>query len=78
MTRGSAAASAHDRLAALVATRPAGWGQPKGQRHAHRYAAGGMLSACGRALYFGPVVPEPRPPMTPCKTCATPTEGPEQ
>lgn len=64
----------YDTLASRVADRPAGWGQPKGQRHAHRYAAGATLSACGRAFYFGDTVPAPRPPMTPCRACQ---EGPK-
>lgn len=49
----------HDALTSRVADRPAGWGQPKGQRHAHLFGAGDMLSVCGRVLYFGETTPEP-------------------
>lgn len=60
MAKGSAAASsAHDRLAALVATRPGGWGRPKAYPSAHLFDAGAMLSVCGRVLYFGETTPEP-------------------
>lgn len=69
----------YDALALKVVDRPAGWGQPRGQRHAHRYAPGDMLSACGRALYFGPVTPRPPTAGAICKTCHnTPTEGQDQ
>lgn len=54
MAKGSAAASsAHDVLAALVATRSSGWGRPKACPTAHLFDAGAMLSVCGRVLYFG-------------------------
>jgi hypothetical protein len=60
MAKGSAAASsAHDWLAALVATRPGGWGRPKAYPSAHLFDAGAMLSVCGRALYFGETTAEP-------------------
>ena len=60
----------YDALAQKVAARPAGWGQPqgRGQRHAHRYAAGDMLSACGRVLYFGETTTAPGRTKK-CPTC---------
>ena len=64
----AAAASAHDRLAALVATRPGGWGRPKAYPSAHLFDAGAMLSVCGRVLYFGETTTEPGR-IKQCPTC---------
>lgn len=69
MAKGSTAASAvHDRLAALVAARPGGWGRPKGYPTAHLFYAGAMLSVCGRVLYFGETTTAPGRTKT-CPTC---------
>ena len=59
MAKGSAAASAYDRLAALVSTRPGGWGRPKAYPSAHLFDAGAMLSVCRRVLYFGETTSNP-------------------
>lgn len=58
----------YERLAAVVAHRPGGWGRPSGDTKAHLYDAGVMLSVCGRSLYFGATTDTPGN-IRRCPTC---------